>query len=118
MDGLYVLSLFDGIDNIRLGLENIWVKIKKYSSQIDKNYLKVLGEYYNYIINLGDIRNIQDSYIKENIDLIIWWILYQDPSSWWKRRRLFYEFVHLKEILKCKYSLFENIFHRRNIFKI
>lgn len=74
MEGLRVLSLFDGISCGMVALERAGIPVEKYyASEIDPYAMKVSQKNYPNIIQLGDIENITRDMIREigNIDLII-----------------------------------------------
>lgn len=56
MDGITVLSLFDGMSCGRLALERAGIKVKQYyASEIDKHAIKVTQHNYPNTIQLGDV---------------------------------------------------------------
>lgn len=67
IEGLNVLSLFDGISCGQIALERIGYKVNKYfASEIKKHAIKCTNNNYPQTIQLGDVRNIRYSknYIK------------------------------------------------------
>lgn len=68
-----VLSLFDGMSCGRIALERLWLKpTKYYASELDKYAMKVSGENYPDIIQLGDVCNWREWNIDwSSIDLLI-----------------------------------------------
>jgi len=117
-----VLSLFDGMSCGKISLERAGIKVDKYyASEIDKNAIKVSKANYPEIDQVGDIVNLANilSIFPETlgeIDLLIGGspcqgfsfagkqLNFDDPRS-----KLFFEFVKIKNILKPKYFLLENV---------
>ena len=112
-----VLSLFDGMSCGRIALERAGFKIDNYfASEINKDAMQVSKNNYPDIVQLGDITKIYGGYITEKIDLLIGGspcqgfsfagkqLNFNDPRS-----KLFFEFVRLKNELKPKYFLLENV---------
>ena len=130
-----VLSLFDGISCGRIALERAGIKdITYYASEIKKSAIKCSHENYPDIIHIGDVKKIRYGdgvlYTEQGvfnvgaIDLLIGGSPCQDFStaaSWWHKEQsnkyglkgdkssLFYEFLRLKEEIKPKYFLLENV---------
>lgn len=114
-----VLSLFDGMSCGQLALQRSNIPVTKYyASEIDKYAIKITQKNFPNTIQLGDVTDIP-SYetIKGNkIDLLIGGspcqgfsfagkhLNFDDPRS-----KLFFEYVRLKNILKPKYFLLENV---------
>ena len=72
--GITVLSLFDGISCGRVALERAGIKVNKYyASEIDKNAMQISKNNYKDIIQLGDIKSIDEDIIKSigKIDLVL-----------------------------------------------
>ena len=130
-----VLSLFDGISCGRIALERAGIKdINYYASEIKKCAIRCSHENYPDIIHIGDVRNIRydNGFLYTDmgdfnvgvIDLLIGGSPCQDfsiaASKWHKERHgkyglngdkssLFYEFLRLKEEIKPRYFLLENV---------
>ena len=129
-----VLSLFDGLGGCRIALEKAGIKVNNYySSEINKNSIKISSHRYPDIINLGDVRNINESMFKHKIDLITAGSPCQDLSiagsklgmevisldQYLKLKKkgfkfsgqsfLFWEFIRLVKELKPKYFFLENV---------
>lgn len=111
-----VLSLFDGISCARVALDRAGIKVKTYyASEIEKNAIKVSQQNYPDIVRLGDVREIQS--IAEPIDLLIGGSPCQDLSIAKKDRKglegdrssLFYEYVRIRNLVKPKYFILENV---------
>ncbi|AYA77349.1 hypothetical protein DOE78_18900 [Bacillus sp. Y1] len=116
MQGINVLSLFDGMSCGRLALERAGIKVNKYfSSEIDKHAIRVATENYPENILLGDVRHWRDWNLPK-IDLIIGGspcqgfsfsgkqLNFSDPRS-----KLFFEFVDILNYYTPKYFLLENV---------
>jgi DNA-cytosine methyltransferase len=116
MDGINVLSLFDGISCGRIALERAGIKVNNYfASEIDKHAIKVTQHNYPNTIQLGDVREIKAENLPK-IDLLIGGspcqgfsfagkgLNFEDPRS-----KLFFEFARLKNEIKPKYFLLENV---------
>ena len=118
-----VLSLFDGISCGRIALERAGIKVNKYyASEIDKNAIQISRNNYKDIIQLGDIKDIDENIIKNigKIDLVLGGSPCQGFSRAGKglnfedsRSKLFFNFVDILNIVK-KYNpsvkfLLENV---------
>ena len=111
-----ILSLFDGISCTRIALDRLNININKYyASETDKNCIEVSKTKYPDIIHLGDVNNIDVSKLPK-IDLLIGGSPCQDLSNAFKgkglkgsRSSLFFQYITLKEKLKPKYFLLENV---------
>lgn len=135
-DGLTVLSLFDGISCGKLALEKAGIPINKYySSEIDKEALKVLDYHYSGdtdFIQLGDVCKIDATgNLSDEVDLIIFGSPCTNLSSInaidrrglkGSESKLFFEALRiLKEIYvlqpptKKLYFMMENVASMRNI---
>lgn len=66
-----VLSLFDGMSCGRIALDRLNVDCEYYSSEIDKNAIKVSEHNYPDIVRLGDVTKWRDWDIDWNFDLIL-----------------------------------------------
>ena len=111
-----VLSLFDGMSCGQIALERAGIKYDNYfASEIDKHAIKVTQANYPNTIQLGDVTKVKGSDLPK-IDLLIGGspcqgfsfagkgLNFEDPRS-----KLFFEFVRLKNELKPKYFLLENV---------
>ena len=59
MDGINVLSLFDGMSCGRIALERAGIKVNKYyASEVDKYAMQVTMANFPNTIQLGDVRNV------------------------------------------------------------
>jgi len=145
IEGLNVLSLFDGISCGQIALERIGYKVNKYfASEIKKHAIKCTNNNYPQTIQLGDVRNIcyskncievddGDSRTKFNIDTIHLFLA-GSPCKGISRlnknqtglehveSRLFYEAVKiLREVQDDNpnvYFLFENTHGNREAVEI
>lgn len=71
MQGLNVLSLFDGMSAGRIALERAGIRVQNYfASEIDKHAIKVSQDNYPEIIQVGDVTQIDVSKLPR-IDLLI-----------------------------------------------
>jgi len=111
-----ILGLFDGMSCGQIALNRVGIKYDKYfASEVDKHAIKVTQHNYPETIQLGDVTQIKGSNLPK-IDLLIGGspcqgfsfagkrLNFDDPRS-----KLFFEFVRLKEELKPKYFLLENV---------
>ncbi len=104
-----ILSLFDGMSCGREALYRISVDVDKYyASEIDKHAIKISGNNWGDVIQLGDVQKLNDPEIFKSIDLLIGgspcqgfslagkMLNFNDPRS-----KLFFEYVRvLNEIRK------------------
>jgi len=111
-----VLSLFDGISCARVALDRANLPVQTYyASEIDKNAIKVSQTNYPDSVRLGDVRTIHT--IDAHIDLLIGGSPCQDLSIAKKDRQglegnrssLFWEYVRIKELVKPRYFILENV---------
>lgn len=112
-----VLSLFDGISCARVGIERAGFQISKYyASEIESNAIVIALKNYPDSIQVGDIKNIQGKGFY-NIFLLIGGSPCQDLSIAKNNRKglngdrsgLFWEYVRVKDEVKPKYFIFENV---------
>lgn len=116
-----VLSLFDGISCGQIALNRAGIKYDNYfSSEIDKNAIKVTQHNFPKTIQLGDINNWHDWNLPK-IYLIIGGspcqgfsfagkqLNFDDPRS-----KLFFEFVEIKNELNPEFFLLENVRMNKN----
>lgn len=111
-----VLSLFDGMSCGQLALQRSGIKVDNYfASEIDKYAIKVAQKNFPNTIQLGDVKNNKEWKLPK-IDLLIGGSPCQGFSFAGKqlnfkdeRSKLFFEFVKVKEKLKPKYFLLENV---------
>jgi DNA (cytosine-5)-methyltransferase 3A len=111
-----VLSLFDGMSCGQIALNRLGIKYDKYfASEIDEYAIKVTQHNYPETIQIGDILDVKGSDLPQ-IDLMFGGspcqgfsfagkrLNFDDPRS-----KLFFEFVRLRDELKPKYFLLENV---------
>jgi DNA (cytosine-5)-methyltransferase 3A len=111
-----VLSLFDGMSCGQIALNRAGISYDKYyASEIDKHAIKVTQHNYPNTIQLGSVIDVKGADLPK-IDLLIGGspcqgfsfagkqLNFDDPRS-----KLFFEFVRLKNELKPKYFLLENV---------
>jgi site-specific DNA-cytosine methylase len=116
MDGINVLSLFDGMSCGRIALQRAGIKVNNYfASEIDKHAIKVTQHNYPDTKHIGDVTKVKGADLPK-IDLLIGGspcqgfsfagkqLNFDDPRS-----KLFFEFVRLLEETKPKYFLLENV---------
>ena len=117
-EGIVVFSAFDGAGIAYQALKNLNIPVKKYySSEIDKTAIRIAYKNHPDIIQLGDIRKVKKEYFAEKIDLMIGGSPCQDLSIAKQNRTglkgnrsgLFYDFLRLRDELKPKYFLMENV---------
>ncbi len=111
-----VLSCFDGMSCGQIALNKASIDYSTYyASELDKYAIQVTQANYPNTVQLGDIRSV-DPLALPKIDLLIGGspcqgfsfagkqLNFEDPRS-----KLFFDFVRLKETLKPKYFLLENV---------
>jgi len=111
-----VLSCFDGMSCGQIALNKASIDYSAYyASELDKYAIQVTQANYPDTVQLGDIRSV-DPLALPKIDLLIGGspcqgfsfagkqLNFEDPRS-----KLFFDFVRLKEKLKPKYFLLENV---------
>lgn len=128
-----VLSLFDGIGGAYIALEKAGFEIEKYySSEIDKNCIKIQDYHYldkNNFEKIGDVKNVNGVYY-EDVDLLVFGSPCTQLSSINSRDRsgldgadssLFYEAIRIIEEMRFIkgfdnkfYFLMENVASMRN----
>ncbi len=116
-EGINVLSLFDGMSCGQIALERAGIKVNNYyASEIKKSAIKVTQYNYPDTIQLGDVNRLSINNLPE-IDLMIGGSPCQDFSQAkingqgldGDKSKLFYQYLRLKEQLKPKYFLLENV---------
>jgi len=111
-----VLSLFDGMSCGQIALDRLGIKVDNYfASEIDKYAIKVAQHNYPNTKQLGNVLDIKGCDLPK-IDLLIGGSPCQGFSFAGKqlnfeddRSKLFFEFVRLKNKIKPKYFLLENV---------
>ena len=115
-----VLSLFDGMSCGQQALERAGIKVDNYfASEIDKYAIQITEKNYPNTKHLGDVTQISKFWTTHKfpkIDLLIGGspcqsfsyagngLAFDDP-----RGKLFFEYIKIKELLKPKYFLLENV---------
>jgi DNA (cytosine-5)-methyltransferase 3A len=116
VEGLNVLSLFDGMSCGQLALQRAGIKVNQYyAAEIDKYAMQVTQKNFPNTIQLGDVTKVKGSDLPK-IDLIIGGSPCQGFSFAGKglnfedeRSKLFFEFVRLINECKPKYFFLENV---------
>lgn len=112
-----VLSLFDGISVARVALDYAGIQVKNYySAEIDKYAISVSTKNYPDIKRFGSVCDISSNTF-EPIDLLIGGSPCQDLSIAKKDRKgldgnrsgLFWEYVRIRELVKPKWFILENV---------
>ena len=112
-----VLSCFDGLSCGQLALDKAGVLVDVYyASEIDKYAMQVAQANFPNTIQVGDITKVDASSFDHDIDLMMGGspcqgfsfagkqLNFDDPRS-----KLFFEFMRLRDELKPKYVLLENV---------
>ena len=111
-----VLSLFDGISCTYVALQRRGIPVKKYyASEIDKHAVAISKVHVPCRIDLGDVRSVTG--LEDTIDLLVGGSPCQDLSIAKKGRKgldgersgLFWEYVRIKDLVKPKYFILENV---------
>ena len=113
---MIVLSLFDGMSCGQIALNRAGISYYKYyASEIDKYAIKVTQHNYPNTIQLGSVTEIKGTDLPQ-IDLLIGGspcqgfsfagkgLNFEDPRS-----KLFFEYIRLKNEIKPKWFLLENV---------
>jgi DNA-cytosine methyltransferase len=116
MNGINVLSLFDGMSCGQIALQKLGIKVNQYfAAEIDKHAIQVTQKNFPKTIQLGDVTKIKGSNLPK-IDLLIGGspcqgfsfagkqLAFDDPRS-----KLFFEFVRLKNECNPTYFMLENV---------
>lgn len=111
-----ILSLFNGCGMLRPALDKAGIKVTNYySSEIDKYASKIANKNYPDTVQLGDVNEWKKWDLPE-IDLLTAGFPCQDLSVAGKqlglngeRSSLLYEVLKIRDALKPKYFLFENV---------
>jgi len=113
-----VLSLFDGMSCGQIALNKAGIKYDAYfASEVDKYAIKVAQANYPNTIQIGDVTKVDHTRLPfGGIDLLMGGspcqgfsfagkqLNFDDPRS-----KLFFEFIRLRDALKPKYVLLENV---------
>jgi len=116
MDGITVLSLFDGMSCGRLALDRAGIKVENYfASEIDKYAIQVAKHNFPNTKHIGSVVDVKGNDLPK-IDLLIGGspcqgfsfagkqLAFDDPRS-----KLFFEFVRLKNECNPTYFMLENV---------
>jgi len=114
---LNVLSCFDGMSCLQIALDKLGIPVNKYfASEIDKYAMQVTQANYPNTIQVGNVEFVTKEMLNNKINLLAGGspcqgfsfagkqLNFEDPRS-----KLFFEFVRLKNELKPKYFLLENV---------
>lgn len=121
-DAVNVLGLFDGMSCGQIALNRAKIPYDNYyASEIDKYCIKITQKNYPDTIQVGDICSLTSKDLP-TIDLLIGGSPCQGFSFAGKqlnfsdaRSKLFFEFLRLKDELKPKYWMLENVKMRKDI---
>jgi DNA (cytosine-5)-methyltransferase 3A len=123
---LRVLSLFDGCSCWRVALDRAGIKVDKYyASEIDQSVIAVTRANYPDTVQLGDIKQLNESNLPKDIDLVIGW----SPCQWFsiagkklyfkdERSSLLFEYIRVLKVVKPKYFLYENVIMKKEYIDI
>lgn len=119
MEGINVLSLFDGMSCGQIALERAGIKVKNYfASEIDEYAIKITQKNYRDTIQVGDVTKI-NGFGFPKIDLLTAGSPCQsfsnvgDGSGFDGKSSLFFEFVRILNELNPKYFLLENVIMKK-----
>lgn len=112
---MIVVSLFDGISCARVALGNNITKY--YAAEICPRAIKIAKKNFPSTIHLGDVKDIKAETIPEKVDLLIGGSPCTDLSIAKKGRKglegqqskLFWEYIRIKNLLKPKWFILENV---------
>lgn len=110
-----VVSTFDGMSCGQIALEKVDIDVENYfASEIEKPAIGVTMKNYSNTIQIGDITKVNGGDLPK-IDLLIGgspcqsFSMAGDGSGFDGKSKLFWEYVRLKNKLKPKYFLLENV---------
>lgn len=111
-----VLSLFDGISVAQQAIKELGITPTYYASEIDKYAISIAQKNHPNTIQIGSVVDVKGSDY-EDIDLLVGGSPCQDLSIAKKNRQglsgsrsgLFWEFVRIRDEVKPKYFLLENV---------
>ena len=121
MEGINVLSLFDGMSCGRIALERAGIKVNNYfASEIDKYAIKVTQHNYPDTIQIGDVTKIKGVDLPkidlliggspcQNLSLAVINNIKHNKGLDGEKSGLFYEYLRLLTETKPKYFLLENV---------
>lgn len=122
--GINVLSLFDGISCGQLALKNLGIEVDNYfACEIDKHAIAITQKNFPNTIQLGDVKKL-NTILLPKIDLMFGGFPCQSYSLAGKqagfndpRGLLFFDLLRIKQEVKPKYFLFENVKMKKEIKK-
>lgn len=125
MEGINVLSLFDGMSCGQIALKKLGMQVDNYfAAEIDKFAIQQIQHNFPNTIQLGSVIDVKAKDLPR-IDLLIGGSPCQGFSFAGKqlnfndeRSKLFFEFVRLKNELKPKYFLLENVNMKKEYLRI
>ncbi len=113
-----VLSLFDGISCARVALERAGIEVDHYfASEVDKYAMQIAQKNYPDTGQLGSVIGLMERWLAPRIDLMVGGSPCQDLSIAQKNRQglagersgLFWEYVRIRDFIKPKYFILENV---------
>ena len=112
-----VVSLFDGCSGGQLGLVRAGIPYKNYyASEIDYSAKYITRKNFPNTIFVGDVRVLLPEYLPEKVDLLMGGPPCQGLSVAGKgkglddpRSKLFWDFIRIKEAVKPRYFMMENV---------
>ena len=118
-----IVSTFDGISCLQISLNRQGLEYKNYyASEIDTHCIKITQKNYPNTIQKGNICDLTKAAFPENIGLLVGGSPCQGFSLMGRqlnfnddRSKLFFEFVRLKDELKPKWFILENVVMRQDI---
>lgn len=139
MKKLNIISLFDGISNGQIALNNLTNNYQWFASEIDNNAINITKSNFPNTIHIGDVRNITSKSLPNNIDVLIggspctdfskngskkgmvtsdnveinnlnhYLNLKKNNTTFYGQSYLFWEYVRLLNELKPNYFILENV---------
>ena len=118
-----IVSFFDGISCLQIALNRQGLEYKNYyASEIDTHCIKITQKNYPKTIQKGNICDLTKADFPKEIDLLVGGSPCQGFSLMGRqlnfnddRSKLFFEFVRLKDELKPKWFILENVVMRQDI---
>ena len=118
-----IVSFFDGISCLQIALNRQGLEYKNYyASEIDTHCIKITQKNYPKTIQKGNICDLTKADFPKDIDLLVGGSPCQGFSLMGRqlnfnddRSKLFFEFVRLKDELKPKWFILENVGMRQDI---
>ena len=121
-EGIVTYSMFNGMNCGMIALERAGIPVKMYlSAEIDKPAIQITQKNYPDTIQLGDVCGVVAKDLPK-VDLLLAGSPCQGFSLMGRqlnfnddRSKLFFEFVRLKDELKPKWFILENVVMRQDI---